>query len=149
MCEGKNSKCVLFDLHLDKNPKPAEVLIQHGAEVNHANKDQSTPLLTASAWGNYCFRSIFQISRNYRLVFMLTGNPDTVKLLIEKGADVNAYSEKFGSPLHAAARGDTDGHYKVVEQLIQNTATILDKRNSNNQTVLDVAKDARSNLIEK
>lgn len=62
---------------------------------------------------------------------------------------MNAYSEKFGTPLLAAARGDTDDHAEVVKQLIENKATILDKRNANNQTALGVAKFEKSNLIEQ
>eukprot|EP01059_Diplonema_ambulator_P024263 TRINITY_DN4014_c0_g3_i2.p1 TRINITY_DN4014_c0_g3~~TRINITY_DN4014_c0_g3_i2.p1 ORF type:complete len:132 (+),score=9.81 TRINITY_DN4014_c0_g3_i2:367-762(+) len=89
------------------------VLVQHGADVN--------------ATGLYCRTPLHLASQE--------GNPETVKLLLESGADVNvacsmlqaAITHKADSPLHVAAWYN---HLEAAKLLVQHWADVNAKDNS-------------------
>lgn len=70
-----------------------------------------------------------------------------VKLLIEKGANVNALDSDRNTPLHIAAQGKTDDHHEAAELLIAAGADV-NAFNGDQETPLDGAEDPRSNLIK-
>ena len=63
------------------------------------------------------------------------GQGETAELLIAKGADVNAKSQRGRTPLHNAA---LSGHKKIAELLIANGAD-MNPKNANDKTPLDRA----------
>lgn len=85
-------------------------------------------------------------------LYLPTAHPAIVKLLIEKGADVNAVDYvKNGksTPLHKAVNGaDTDERYEVVNLLI-NAGADINARNVAGKTALEYAKSSRSNFIQQ
>jgi ankyrin repeat protein len=65
------------------------------------------------------------------------GHWEVVKLLIEKGADVNIQTDPQGyAPIHSASFG---GHLETVKLLVRNNARI-DLRNYRNELPIDTAK---------
>ncbi len=79
------------------NIEMAKLLIEHGAEINIADKDGKTPLHEAAGRGKL----------------------EVAKLLIEHGADVNATDRLSATPLrNAESCGDT----KIAELLRQHGA---------------------------
>ncbi|KAJ6524900.1 ankyrin repeat-containing domain protein [Mycena vulgaris] len=77
------------------------MLLDHGANVNIQHEDQlyGTPLQTASYWGH----------------------AGVVRLLIEKGADVNDKGGKYGTALHTASH---TGRAEIVKLLLENGADV-------------------------
>ena len=66
------------------------------------------------------------------------GNKEIVKLLLEKGADVNAKNMYGETPLHKAA--SDNGNKEIVTLLLEKGANVYAK-DTYNQTPLDIAKD--------
>ena len=77
----------------------AQLLLQHGADVEVRGHFRWTPLLCASRWDN----------------------PKTVEWLLDHGADVNARSDCFWTPLHLAAEG---GYPQAARILLERKADI-------------------------
>ena len=75
-----------------------EQLLNEGADINAAG-----PFGTALHWA------------------ALNGHSNVVKVLAERGADLNAVSKSLGTPLHAAARRD---HANVARALVEAGADI-------------------------
>lgn len=63
------------------------------------------------------------------------GNREAVKLLIEKGSDLNVKRDDKSTPLHLAVFKD---RLKIVELLVENNAK-MDLKNCYNQTPLNIA----------
>ena len=82
-----------------KHFRIAELLHQHGADVNVVDRWNSTSLLVASA----------------------TGNLEVVQWLLNRGADVNAQDNRSNAPIHLAAGW---GRLGVVRMLIECNADI-------------------------
>lgn len=70
------------------------------------------------------------------------------KLLIDRGANVNALDIHLITPLHLAAYGETDEHYAVAERLI-NTGANINAINAENVTPLDLARNPQSKFIKQ
>jgi ankyrin repeat protein len=51
----------------------------------------------------------------------IKGHEAIVKMLVDEGADVNAYNEKGRTPIHAAS---SRGHIAIVKMLVRNKADI-------------------------
>jgi ankyrin repeat protein len=83
---------------MDKSKAIAELLIQHGANVNYsASKMKNTPLHQAA----------------------LRGRTDLCELFIQNGAKVHAPDALDNTPLHEAARG---GYWESAQILLENGA---------------------------
>ncbi|KAM8883063.1 ankyrin repeat and SOCS box protein 13a.1 isoform 1-T1 [Synchiropus picturatus] len=87
-----------------------ELLLQHGAKVN-----PSLTALTASPLHEACIQGgtlelpVSLIGSLWLTRRLLSGNVDIVRLLISKGAQLEAYDVHFGPPLHiACAKGKVD-----------------------------------------
>lgn len=78
---------------------------------------------------------------------MATGFPEIAKSLIDRGANVNALDSDRYTPLHFAANGKTDEHYKVAELLIAAGANV-NARSVQNETPLDAAGNPRSTFTD-
>ena len=101
------------------------MLLQNGAFVDANCSTHSfchkTPLHSASNWGY----------------------PETVQILLNHGADVNAIDENLETPLHFAARR---GHEKVVEILLKHGARKY-FTNNKGQTPLQLAEFFKDNPL--
>lgn len=79
---------------------------------------------------------------------MTKGYPKIVKLLIDKGADVNAKDRDTSSTaLHSAVRNDNKEHYEIAKLLIKADAYV-NACNSDKRTPLNDADGSQSNLIK-
>ena len=72
------------------------------------------------------------------------GNTEKVKMLIEKGADVNAQYEDGWTPLMVAAM---EGHTKTAEVLIEKGANVNAQSKYGRWTTLMLAADTRHTKI--
>ena len=98
------------------SPEVTKYLISKGAEVNKIGYEECTPIMYEAYMHNY----------------------ENVKILIEKGAEVNYQSQYDGySSLHWAAR---KGDLEMIKLLIKNGAHI-NSVNKENQTPKDLAKE--------
>lgn len=101
-----------------------EWLLNHGLSVNEQTGCNLTPLHLSAK----------------------KGNEDICKLLLDKGADVNASQLKFHSrPIHYAA---CSGCINVVKIMVS-AGAYTEVRNSDNKTALDLAKDNKFHHIVK
>jgi ankyrin repeat protein len=91
----------------------AEMLIEHGADVNHASLIKKTPLIQAA----------------------ITGRADLCELFIQKGAKLGATDVLGNTPLHEAAN---NGYWEATQVLLQNGAR-ADVKNKLGKTALDLA----------
>lgn len=80
----------------------AEILIDHGADLNLIDSDDSSPLHIATSEGNS--KRISQILKQKieTLSFLCLGHGEIVKILIDHGANVNIKSSTGSTPLHEA-----------------------------------------------
>jgi hypothetical protein len=121
-------------------------LIDHGADVNLAAGIYGSPLQSACAMeaeANQVYTSYYNMCFEDRALFLLdncadldinkeggllgsalqaaawTGKSKVVKILLDKGASVNACGGKYGSPLNGAV---FRGHWDIVEMLLDRGA---------------------------
>ena len=90
---------ILHDMAQKGNIRKAELLVQHGAEIDPIDEEyQSTPLGMASRWGHV----------------------EMVEYLIKQGADVNKAGAPWATPLSWASK---KGHTQI-EELLKNAGAI-------------------------
>jgi ankyrin repeat protein len=122
------------------------LLIEHGADVNAQNETHLTPLHLASTWvsettepsliyyrtdvgGQQDFdRGALEPDRSASKV-------ETVRLLIENGADVTMQDDAYSTPLHLAS---SRGNVEIVQLLLQHGAGIS-AQDGNHRTPLHLA----------
>lgn len=85
------------------------------------------------------------------------GHPEIVRFLIDRGADVNGIDGMGDTPLHDAARGDTEGHTAVIRLLLEqgadwrakdiNQRTPLERANRNNHESLRLLRQAAASEL--
>ena len=82
------------------------LLLSNGADVTALNKQQQRPLHLA----NESILNSFQVHSGDHALHIVARNGDiqTVQLLVDCGADVNALNEDGQTPLHTAAGGEKD-----------------------------------------
>lgn len=137
-----------------KNPEVAQILIEHGAEMYEGTQDTYNmyPIEYAAQTGRLALVQLFLdkgFPVNHANEFGVTAlhsavkNPKVVKLLIARGADVNALSfeddaDHIGSPLHKAiAFAPKIG----VIQLLLDARSDVNCVNSAGDTVVDYCLD--------
>ena len=107
----------------------AELLLQHGADVDARGIEEQTPLHRAIKW-----------PKNLAV--------SAVQFLLEHGADVNAQWKDRLTPLHLAA---AEGKFEVAQMLLQSGA-VIHHRNLSRETPLHLVPqptfaDDRLNLV--
>ena len=82
-----------------------KILIDLGADVDAKSKDGWTPLLQAAWMGIYenDAKKMQQMNQNTLIFFFRLGRDETMKLLIQSGADVNAKKDDGSTALHFVA----------------------------------------------
>jgi ankyrin repeat protein len=101
------------------------MLLEHGADPNLTTNDHTTPLMAAAGLN---WADISSLGTEDATI-------EAIKLMIERGADVNAFNDLGETALHGAAQRGAD---KVVQFLADQGAT-LDARNRRSRTPMDEA----------
>ncbi|KAI9760363.1 MAG: hypothetical protein M1840_002556 [Geoglossum simile] len=126
-----------------------QVLLDKGWDINGAGGSSLTPLVTAIRRGHEHVANLL-IEKGGRLDTYLLheaagkGLTGTTKLLISKGADVNAVHNK-GTPLSEAA---AEGHGDVAKLLIDNGA-LLDVKHPRGEPLLLGVSDGGHQAVSK
>lgn len=129
-----------------------ELLLQHGADPNAANKGGFTSLYYAAVQGDLtAARILIEGGANIdprtwagvTPLWMIAVNGDKrmAEYLIEKGADVNAKNNDGNTPLHAAAFSKFSRSDKLaaVSELLIERGTVINVLNNNGLTPLHMA----------
>ncbi|KAL7961272.1 ankyrin repeat-containing domain protein [Trichoderma compactum] len=132
----------------------AEMLLDNGAHMGNVSGQSKVYLTVAMEPENYDERLVQRLLAKgindgedfslYLLPAAEFGHEATVKLLLEKGADINASDEYFYTPLHRAAIGDQEA---IMKLLIDKGANI--EAASWGETPLHVAVDFSSEAAVK
>jgi ankyrin repeat protein len=118
----------------------AQLLVNHGANPSVAIKDGSTPLMAAAGLGAPRGGDEEVTEAGDR------NDPiDVMKVLIAKGADVNAANDAGMTPLHYAAARGSD---RIIEFLAGQGAK-FDVKNKQGRTPAELARGKTAALISK
>ena len=102
--------------------KTAKILIDSGANLTAKNKQSNTPLHLAVKNKNFWHGEFFNIKELVPVQeALLDAGMETVKLLINNGANLEATNDKKNTPLHNAI---LEGYADVAEILIQHGAKV-------------------------
>ncbi|XP_056311072.1 ankyrin repeat and SOCS box protein 13a.1 isoform X1 [Danio aesculapii] len=125
-----------------------KLLVDHGASVN-----PSLTALTASPLHEACIRvTLYKVCINtvfMRFIFsskvhLYAGNPDCVKLMIAKGALLEAFDIYFGTPLHAAC---AKAHFDCA-LLLLNAGAKVNATKFHETALHHAARAEREDLVE-
>ena len=98
----------MYALHyLDDRPVVQQILIKHGADVNHVNAAEQTPLHLAASDGKLEIVKVHSSDCP-----LSSSSPCLLQLLLEEDANVNVVDKHGDTPLHAAAEC---GHPKTAK----------------------------------
>jgi ankyrin repeat protein len=126
------------------------VLLQHEADVNATDSENKTPLTDAcelkthSSMVNLLLKNKANPNAQSKfgttplLAAIKSNNPDSVKYVIEHGANVDECDWNQTTPLHLAAKGSK----KEIVSLLIDAGADLNERNKSGQTPLHVAADS-------
>src|SRR3990167_7123626 len=137
-----------------------EMLIDKGANINHAKNNGVTPLFIAAENGHKDIvkmlidngADINQAKNGATPLYIaaLNGHKDIVNMLIENGANINRAQHQGVTPLYITAQ---NGHKDIVKMLIDNGADINQAQHHGVTplyiTVQNGNKDIMAMLIEK
>ncbi|MBL8714152.1 MAG: ankyrin repeat domain-containing protein [Alphaproteobacteria bacterium] len=134
--------------------KIAQLLIEHGANVNLADRNKATALTWAASTGNLEAATLLiekgadvNASDGVALA-MATKNEkiDVARLLIKKGADINAGpGSNSGSPLFFAAQ---DGNAEFVKELFDGGATLNYRGYSRITSLIAAAMQGHTDVVK-
>lgn len=139
----ENYKCEEISLNLcvlSMNTQAMCFLVQNGNDMESLGSDRCTPLINAInisciAFVNYLLINGVNVENNERtneytplLIAAQKGNLGIVKLLVEKGADIESKGVPQFSPLFMAAKF---GHKDIVEYLVEHGANLEGKEDAN------------------
>ena len=108
-------------------------LLESGADVNHSNNEELTPLMAAAYLGNHNLLGILlthdaepntqETSVGYTPLMCAAcqNNPTTVEILLSFGANIHATNNNGSTPLMIAAQ---HGHLEVVQLLLERGSNI-------------------------
>ena len=131
-----------------------KLLIDKGIYVNSQNKNGTSPLQLASKFGDYeavkelldCNASIYVVdnvndnSLHYALSWKC--NTDVIKLLINRGIDVNAQNTNGTTALHLTCE---NSNYEVAQKLVENHACVKILDDDNNTALHYMSKSWKNN----
>jgi ankyrin len=115
LSHGADPKSYPRALRYAKDLETAELLIEHGADVNWQDENSSTPTVLH--------------------FFAATDNTELAEVVINHGADLNAKNMNGETPLHSAAQ---EGCLNAAKLLVSKGADI-NAKSKNNKTPLDYA----------
>ncbi|KPM38335.1 hypothetical protein AK830_g8228 [Neonectria ditissima] len=130
------------------------ILLETGQfDVNCKNKHGQTPLSFAVEDGSVTVVKLLLDTGNVDVDSSMPlftaaryGNEGIVKLLVDKGADVNAKTSRDQTPLFPAVRW---GHTAIVKLLLETGKVDVDLRDKQKQTPLSLATKHRHEAIKK
>lgn len=146
-----HSQSPLFMASMEGSFKAAKFLIDHGASINSRAITGATPLHVAATFDrpDICKLLIANGAQvdardNTNLTPLIQvcdrcSNLATLKILLENGADINAFDDDGDTGLHLAA---ASGRSFMVSFLVENGA-FVDVKNANNETPLIKAMASR------
>jgi ankyrin repeat protein len=101
------------------------LLLEHGADPNITTQNHTTPMMAAAGLN---WADIASLGTEEATI-------EAMKLMIERGADVNAFNDLGETALHGAAQRGAD---KVV-QFLADQGAIIDAKNRRGRTPMDEA----------
>ncbi|XP_056604020.1 ankyrin repeat and SOCS box protein 13a.1 [Triplophysa dalaica] len=146
----------LHDACIQGHPNCVKILLEAGAQVDVRTIHGSTPLCHACAAG--CLASVKLLvdhgaSINPSLTALtasplheacIRGNPECVKLMIAKGALLEAFDIYFGTPLHAAC---AKAHFECA-LLLLNAGAKVNATKFHETAMHHAAREERGDLVE-
>jgi ankyrin repeat protein len=137
---ASGGKTALMEAACGKNISTCRLLIENGADVNARDGEGITLLMRVANWvrgSNVCrflvdngadVKAKNNRGENALIFALMAGNADAAKLLIRKGADVNAKSGGgLGRDWTALIMAANGGHAEVCKLLMERGADILAK----------------------
>src|SRR3990167_2341358 len=133
-----------------------EMLIDKGANINHAKNNGVTPLFIAAENGHKDIVEIFinkgtDINRAQNqgvtplLIAAQNGHNDIVKMLIKNGAHINQARNDGVTPLLIAAQ---NGHNDIVKMLIKNGAHINQAQRQGASTLIMATQNGHKDIVK-
>ena len=107
-----------------KHVRVAELLLEHGANINIKGPKNDTPLHKAIGWSD-------------------DAGLDAMQFLLKHGADVNARQDDLSTPLHLAA---SEGRFKAAQLLLVNKANVVSRDRAGKTPLHLVSSAGRSDL---
>lgn len=144
-------------LSCDENDEIVRLMLAHTRDIDALDLQNRTPLVVACQHGYFEIvelliqkgarvdKSINGSNMSILHYQAASGRSNAVKMLISRGADVNAQDDHGYTPLHYACRNDNP---TVAEILIENGAR-CDLKNRNGQTPRDLAHRRTLALLNK
>ena len=151
-CKNLHGETPLFEAVKGNNIEAVKVFIMHGADANHKNENNETPLFSSDLKNIKIAKLLIESGADFRhqdnkgrtpLFAAAEGNSvDYASFLIDKGLNVNHEDNSKRTPLFAAAER---GNIEIAKLLVENGAKV-NHVDENGNTPLSVA---RTNEIEK
>ncbi len=126
-----------------------EFLLDKGADINEKNTDGSTAL-NCAAMGGQTDAAEFLLDKGADIGNALekaawNGSVQTIKLLLARGADVNAVYYGTGTALISAALA---GKFEAVKFLLEKGADVNAKESTGNTALMSAAYSGQTNVVE-
>jgi ankyrin repeat protein len=128
--------------------KLAKILLDHGADPNLTKNDHTTPLMVAAGVGLGAVRgedpSLLHPNEE--------GGVEIIKMLLARGADINASNDVGTTALHGAvtrSQGLGNGTSEKIIQTLADNGIILDAKDKRGRTPLDLARSGQGVILNR